>query len=163
MKKIVLVALLISCVAGPAHADGLRLSEPAQHDEVSETFGAPIDEWPPLTPLAEVLDKPDSFMGGSLAIETKVSKVCQKKGCFFIAQQGRKTIRVAFKDYEFFVPTDIAGRKVTLVGEIKKHDVTNAQAKHLSKDLDEQGRIKSGVQYQIIASSVRVPKLGKEG
>jgi hypothetical protein len=163
MKKTVLVALFMACVTGSVHAEGLRLSEPVQQDDVSETFGTHIDEWPALTALAEVLDNPDSFMGGSLAIKTEVSKVCQKKGCFFIAQQGKKTIRVVFKDYDFFVPTDIAGREVTLIGEIKKHEVTEAQAKHLSKDLGQQSVIKSGVQYQIIASSVRVPKPSKEG
>jgi len=118
MKKVVLVALFIACAMSLVHADGLRLSEPVQQDDVSETFGAAIEEWPALTPLAEVLDNPKSYLGGSLAIKTEVSKVCQKKGCFFIAQQGGKTIRVTFKDYGFFVPTDIAGRKVTLVGEL---------------------------------------------
>jgi len=154
IKKSVLAALFIACAMCSVHAE--------VQDDVSETFGAAIEEWPVLTPLAEVLDNPDSYLGNSLAIKTEVSKVCQKKGCFFIAQQGEKTIRVAFKDYAFFVPTDIAGKAVTLVGEIKKHDVTNAQAEHLSNDLGQKGRIKSGVQYQIIASSVKVPKLSKE-
>ncbi len=156
------MALYIACAMCSVHAEGLRLSEPVQQDEVSETFGAAIEEWPVLTPLAEVFDDPESYLGDSLAIKTQVSKVCQKKGCFFIAQQGKQTIRVAFKDYGFFVPTDIAGRQVTLVGEIKKHEVTEAQAQHLSNDLGQKGRIKSGVQYQIIASSVKVPKLSKE-
>jgi len=111
---------------------------------------------------AEVLDNPKSYLGGSLAIKTEVSKVCQKKGCFFIAQQGKQTIRVSFKDYDFFVPTNVAGQQVMLVGEIKKHDVTDAQAQHLSNDLGQKGRIKGGVQYQIIASSVKVPKPSKE-
>jgi len=37
--------------------------------------------------------------------------------------------------------------------------VSDAQAAHLSKDLDEKGSVKRGVQYQLVASSVRVPKL----
>jgi len=163
MKNTVLLVLLYACVMCSVYADGLRLSEPVQQDGVSETFGAPIEELPSLTSLADVLDNPDSFLGGSLAIKTTVSKVCQKKGCFFIAQQGMKTIRVAFKDYGFFVPTNITGRQVTLIGEITKQEITDAQAKHLSQDLGQQGRIKSGVQYQITASSVRVLKSGKEG
>jgi len=153
MKKVVLVALFIACAMSLVHADGLRLSEPVQQDDVSETFGAAIEEW---------LDNPKSYLGGSLAIKTEVSKVCQKKGCFFIAQQGKQTIRVSFKDYDFFVPTNVAGQQVMLVGEIKKHDVTDAQAQHLSNDLGQKGRIKGGVQYQIIASSVKVPKPSKE-
>lgn len=158
MEKQVLVLLLALTFSSLTYAEALRLSEPVQQDESSETFGALVDSLPAVTTLATVLEAPDSFIGKSLALETEVSKVCQKKGCFFIVQQGDKTIRVTFKDYGFFVPTDIAGRKVTLVGELIQKEVSSAQAAHLSKDLGEKGSVKRGVQYQIVASSVRVPK-----
>lgn len=159
MYKRLLLGLLISSVVIAVQADVLRLSEPVQQDDVSETFGAPIKELPTLIPLLKVLENPESFLGEPFAMKAEVSMVCRKKGCFFMAQQGKKMIRVAFKDYGFFMPTDIAGRQVTLVGEIIKQNVTDAQAKHLSKDLGQPGRVKSGAQYQIIATSVRVPKL----
>ncbi len=152
------MVLLAICAVSVAAAAGLRLSDPVERDEESATFGAPIRGLPTPVSLVEVLDEPGSFLGKTLFIATKVSKVCQKKGCFFIAQQSNRTIRVAFKDYDFFVPTDIAGRQVTLVGEIEKREITDVQAKHLSKDLSQPGSIKSGVQYQIIASSVKVFK-----
>lgn len=158
MEKQVLVLLLALTFSSLTCAEALRLSEPVQQDESSETFGALVERLPAVTTLATVLEAPDSFIGKSLALETEVSKVCQKKGCFFIAQQGNKTIRVTFKDYGFFVPTDIAGRKVTLVGELIQKEVSSAQAAHLSKDLGEKGSVKRGVQYQIVASSVRVPR-----
>jgi len=46
------------------------------------------------------------------------------------------------------MPTDIAGRKVTLIGEPVQNEVSNAQVAHLSKDLREKG----GVKYQLVAS-----------
>jgi len=159
MKKHSVVLLLALTFSNLTYADALRLSEPVHQDDTSETFGALVEELPTATPLEIILETPDSFIGKRVAVETKVSKVCQKKGCFFIAQQGGKTIRVTFKGYGFFVPTDIAGRKVTLVGELIQNEVSDAQAAHLSKDLDEKGSVRRGVQYQLVASSVRVPKL----
>ncbi len=159
MKKHSVVLLLALALTSQALAEALRLSEPIHQDATSETFGALIEEPPAVTQLATILEAPQTFIGKQLAIETKVSKVCQKKGCFFIAQHEGKAIRVTFKDYSFFVPTDIAGRKVTLVGELIQNEVSEAQATHLSKDLGEQGSVKRGVQYQLVASSVKVPKL----
>jgi len=159
MKKHSIVLLLALALTSQAFAEALRLSKPVHQDATFETFGALIEELPTVTQLVTILEAPQPFVGRQLAIETKVSKVCQKKGCFFIAQHAGKAIRVTFKDYGFFVPTDIAGRKVTLVGELIQNEVSDAQAAHLSKDLGEQGSVKRGVQYQLIASSVRVPKL----
>ena len=158
MKKYSVVLLLALAVSSQALAEALRLSEPVHQDQTSETFGALIEDLPAVTQLAPILDAPQMFIGKQLAVETKVSKVCQKKGCFFIAQHEGKSIRVTFKDYAFFVATDIAGRKVTLVGELIQNEVSDAQAAHLSKDLGEKGSVKRGLQYQLVASSVRVPK-----
>ena len=158
MKKHSLVLLLVLAFSSLTYAEALRLSEPVHQDETSETFGALIEDLPAVTQLASIFEAPQMFIGKQLAVETKVSKVCQKKGCFFIAQQAGKSIRVTFKDYAFFVPTDIAGRKVTLVGELIQNEVTDAQAAHLSKDLGEKGSVQHGVQYQLVASSVKVPK-----
>ena len=158
MKKHSLVLLLAIAFSSLSYAEALRLSEPVHQDDTSETFGALIEELPPVTQLATILESPQTFIGKPLAVETKVSKVCQMKGCFFIAQYAGKSIRVTFKDYGFFVPTDIAGRKVMLIGELIQNEVSDAQAAHLSKDLGEQGSVKRGVQYQLVASSVRVPK-----
>ncbi len=162
MKKHIAVLLFALAASSQAFAEVLRLSDPVHQDATSETFGALIEEPPAVTQLSAILEAPKTYIGKQLALETKVSKVCQKKGCFFIAQHAGKTIRVTFKDYSFFVPTDIAGREVTLVGELIQNEVSDAQAAHLSKDLGEKGSVKRGVQYQLVASSVKVPKLVAE-
>lgn len=156
MKTLIsLLSLLIVCSA--LNAQVLRLSEPVQKDGTSETFGAPINELPALSQISDLLNLPDQYHDKTVAITANVSKVCQSKGCFFIAQQGDDLIRVAFKDYGFFVPTNIANRKVTLVGELTKREITDAEAQHLSADLGEKGSIQSGLLYEVIATSVRVP------
>jgi len=154
--KILLIVLVQLVLSSNLYADVLRLSEPVQTDETSETFGAPITALPELTNITDLLTTPDSYQQQTFALAARVKKVCQKKGCFFIAQQDDQVIRVAFKDYSFFVPTDIGNRTVTLLGILNKRTLSEKEAAHLSADLGEQGSIQSGVLYEIIATSVRV-------
>ena len=135
-----------------------RLSEPVEVTDTHETFGAAIPD--PLKPVAlsALISNHADYVGKNVAIEARVSKVCQKKGCFFIAQDGATTVRVSFKDYSFFVPTNIGGRQVTLMGELKLRDVSEEQAEHYAADLGEEGaNVTPGPQFEIVATAVRVP------
>jgi hypothetical protein len=109
--------------------------------------------------LSTLVENHADYAGRSVAVETRVSQVCRKKGCFFIAQDGDTTVRVAFKDYSFFVPTDISGRRVTLVGALKRVELSEEQAAHLEQDLQSADvDVVPGPQFEIVASAVRVPK-----
>ena len=92
-------------------------------------------------------------------VTTRVAKVCQKKGCFFIAQDGDAVARVKFKDYAFFIPTDSADKQVTLTGVFTRKELTAEQASHYAAD---EGRTEASAkarsEYQIVASSIRIPK-----
>ena len=54
----------------------------------------------------------------SVKFRAQVKEVCQEKGCWMklALANGRET-RVAFKDYGFFVPKDIAGKYVIVEGK----------------------------------------------
>ena len=136
----------------------IRLSEPVEVTDTHETFGAVMPD--PVEPvaLAALVEDHTEYAGKSVAITARVSEVCQKKGCFFIAQDGATTVRVSFKDYSFFVPTDISGRNVTLVGELKQVELTEEQAAHLEEDLGSTADVVPGPQFEIVATAVRVPK-----
>ena len=151
-----LATTLIVLVLASTSANALRLSEPVQKDETSETFGSVINVLPEQVKISQLLSAPQAYQNKEFSLQAKVSKVCQKKGCFFIAQQEEQLIRVAFKDYGFFVPTSISGRTVTLVGELVSHQLSAKQAIHLNQDLGEDGNIQSGLVYEIVATSVRV-------
>jgi hypothetical protein len=76
-----------------------------------------------------------------------------------IAREGPAFLRVSFRDYGFFVPTDIGGRRVTLVGEVVVEDVTPARVEHYAEDLGERSTVlEPGRRYEIVATSVRVPR-----
>lgn len=154
--------LVLALGAGLLQAEGIRLSEPVAEDADSETFGEAMsraEEGLPTLSLAQVVSQADELAGQQVAVNTRVAQVCQKKGCFFVAQEGAAALRVSFKDYGFFVPTDIAGRTVTLVGELVRKRRDAAEAAHLQDDAGvDAASLRAGEVYEIVASSVRVPR-----
>ncbi len=153
------VALLIALSSPAVKADNtIRLSEPVAKTEQSETFGSALDTRLPQVSLAALKAQPQDYLDTPFQVTTRVAKVCQKKGCFFIAQQDDVTIRVSFKDYGFFIPTDSGGKAVTLAGTLIKKTMSAEQAAHFRADLnDSNPALVTGVVYEIVAQSVRIP------
>ncbi|MEO1580256.1 MAG: DUF4920 domain-containing protein [Pseudomonadota bacterium] len=162
-KGSVLVATVISflavqgALADHSHDDATRLSEPVEVTDTHETFGSVLPEVDSELSLGDVMAAPADFVDADVQITTKVKQVCQKKGCFFVAQQGEHLVRVSFKDYSFFVPTDISGKTVTLHGQLVAHQMTDEQAAHFNADAGGSNAFKAGPRYEIVAVSVRVP------
>ena len=158
-SMLLVASMLLSPIGAVADDSGvLRLSEPVEATDTHETFGARLPEAGHAMALADLLADADRYLDREVKVTTSVAQVCQKKGCFFIAQDGGYTARVSFKDYGFFVPSDISGRTVTLAGELKSKDMSSEQAEHYNTDLGDESAFKPGPQYEIVATSVRVPR-----
>ncbi|NGM72678.1 DUF4920 domain-containing protein [Sphingobacterium sp. SGL-16] len=69
-------------------------------------------------------------------IEGEVIGVCKKKGCFLtLKREGQEEpIMVRFKDYGYFVPTDIVGKTVVLEGKAKVKELSVKQLQHNAED-----------------------------
>ncbi len=64
-----------------------------------------------------------------------VQEVCQVKGCWLTMDLGNDTsMRVSFKDYGFFVPTDCSGKTAVLQGQLTMETIDVATLKHLAQD-----------------------------
>ena len=153
--------LLIATGSGQAAEDTkvIRLSEPVEQTADAETFGALLDESVPMVALEELASDGGDYVGQPVRVIARVSEVCQKKGCFFIAQEGNSVMRISFKDYGFFVPTDISGKRVILTGEVVAREVTVDDAAHYAEDLGAaDSPVEPGQVYEIVATSVRVPR-----
>lgn len=139
-------------------ADGVkRLSAPVEVTEEHETFGSVMGNVAAPIGLSALLANGDEYVDADVLVTTRVAQVCQMKGCFFIAQDGDYTARVSFKDYGFFVPTDISGKTVLLKGQLRYRDVSAEQAEHYNADLEDADAVEPGRYYEIVATSVRVP------
>lgn len=67
--------------------------------------------------------------------EGEVLSVCQNKGCWMrLALPEDRTVMVRFKDYGFFVPKDIAGKKVVVEGKAFVSEVDEAERRHMAED-----------------------------
>lgn len=70
-----------------------------------------------------------------MKIEGKVVDVCKKKGCWMILEMPNgDPMRVTFKDYAFFMPMDIVGKKVVLDGIAKKQTISVETLRHYAED-----------------------------
>lgn len=137
----------------------VRLSEPVAQDDDTETFGVILDKSLPSLSMQDLVIDSSTHLTKPFQVEARIAKVCQKKGCFFIAQQDQHILRVSFRDYGFFIPTDSSGKTVTLAGELVQKDVSPEQAAHFKADLgSDTEMVKSGVIYEIVADSVRIPR-----
>jgi len=84
------------------------------------------------TKLEETMVGKDAM---KMKLKGEIAEVCQMKGCWMTVATGDgQTIRVTFKDYGFFVPKDVAGKKTVIEGEAKMETVDVATLKHYAED-----------------------------
>ena len=155
-----LLCVLALSAASPVLAENvIRLSEPVAVGPGYEVFGAPVGETGAALPLGEIIAASDEYAGEKVYTTAKVAKVCQKKGCFFVAHDGEATARITFVDYSFFVPTDSGGKDVTIVGTFNRKTLSEAQAQHFAQDAGEDPAKVQGPreEYSIVATSVVIP------
>ena len=158
LTVLALSSLLASLPLVAGEAEAIRLSEPVLVTDTHEVFGAPLPEGGELLSIGTLVENSESFQGETVLVETRIAKVCQKKGCFFVAQHGADSVRVTFADYGFFIPTDSGGKTVTLAGTFSREPMDEAKAEHLAADLGEEPPATvPAFEYAIVATSVAVP------
>jgi len=105
--------------------------------------------------LSSVLARPEN--GRSVLVEGVVRRACSRMGCWMelAPAEGGPGIRVTFKDYGFFVPTDSAGARARVQGTVEVSELSAAQAAHLSA---EGGSLPPGAQREVrlVASGVEL-------
>ena len=156
----VLLASTLAFAAVTAQAaEVVRLSEPVLVTDTHEVFGAPLPEAGQPIGIDDLLANSPQYEGKDVLLTTRIAKVCQKKGCFFVAQHGADSVRVTFKDYGFFIPSDSGGKTVTLAGTFARKPLSPEQAAHLAEDMGEAPpENPPAFEYAIVATSVAIPK-----
>lgn len=90
----------------------------------------------PVVDLADALSTIHAYMDTSVILEGSVRRVCQVKGCWMeLVQDGAaRGLRVTFKDYAFFVPTDSDGHAARIEGVFETNVFSKRQADHLIEE-----------------------------
>lgn len=71
-----------------------------------------------------------------IQLTTTIEKTCAMKGCWMEVKDGKGgTMRVTFKDYGFFVPTEgVAGKETIIEGILEKKTYTVDELRHYAED-----------------------------
>jgi len=142
-----------------AESEVTRLSEPVEVTATHEIFGSTLPEAGTPLSLGDLMKDNEKYLDQEVLVTTRIAKVCQKKGCFFVATEGPSTARVTFKDYGFFIPTDSGGKNVVLLGTFSRKSVSEEQAEHYAADLGETAEPTPGrFEYSIVASAIKIPR-----
>ncbi len=155
-----IVGLLFAANLGFAqNADkSKQLSEPVESGENYKVYGSEFPDEVKFFSPGYLVRNANVFKGQQVATRGEIKQVCQKKGCFFMLSAGEKNIRVTFKDYKFFIPTDAVGSQVQLTGVFRVKELTKDQAKHYAEDAGKDTVDVEGVgqEYNIVATSVKI-------
>ena len=116
-------------------------SQDVSTDETKEliayaSFGEKINDEDVLT-KEEIIEKYKSLKSGDTAFvkfTTKVNEVCQTKGCWMLLDLGDDEAMVRFKDYGFFMPKNIADRKVIVNGKAYVSEMSIEEQRHYAED-----------------------------
>ena len=112
------------------------------------------------TTLASLLMNPEAQKGKTVVVEGLVRRACEQKGCWMELAEAKAGpgVRVTFKDYGFFVPTDSAGRTAKVVGLVKVTELSEGMVAHYRSEgatvpTDSQGHSR---EVQLVASGVEL-------
>jgi wobble nucleotide-excising tRNase len=148
MKKLSILMILLSIAF---------LGQAQKYD----SFGKKIKSKGSINASQLVKNEPNTQ---TVKVEGEVESVCQMAGCWMkIKTEDGKTMRVTFKDYGFFVPKDIAGKKVIFEGVASVKTTSVADLKHYAEDA---GKTKEEIakitepktELTFLADGVLVPK-----
>ena len=99
-----------------------------------KSFGEGVKKGDVIT-TSEISAKLGDKAKADMKVTGVVTLVCQKKGCFMnLAMPNGETIFVNFKDYAFFMPKDIAGKKVVIDGFAERKETSVEDLKHFAED-----------------------------
>lgn len=102
--------------------------------EGTTNFGKLIeaDDAVSMNDFADLVKDKDSV---KVKFSAVAKDVCKKKGCWMKVQTANdELMRISFKDYGFFVPKDISGKKVVVEGIAVRDTVTVEELRHFAED-----------------------------
>lgn len=100
-----------------------------------------------LVSLVDAVEASGSFTG---KVSGKIKEVCSSKGCWFSMElPNGSSMRVTFKEYGFFIPTNSQGFPITIEGVATLTETDVATLRHYAED---QGKTKEEV------AAIQTPK-----
>lgn len=71
----------------------------------------------------------------NVTVEGEIAEVCQAMGCWVkLKNDHGEDVMIKFKDHEFFVPKDIAGKYAIVHGYGEKKEISVEERRHMAED-----------------------------
>lgn len=160
MRKIILLSLLISTAAiAHEHADKQEkkfvAATAVEKTEAGSVYGANLPKsMPAAVDLERAVENADEHAGKLAAFSGRITKVCQKMGCWVVLTSDNGTFaRVTMHEHAFGVPKDSSGPAI-VYGTLSEKTLSAEEIEHLKKDGAESA---SASEWQIDALSVLIP------
>lgn len=101
--------------------------------DANGNFGAVISEEGAVavTEIPAMLKGKDSVF---VKVKGEIASCCQKKGCWMTMPMADDELMVRFKDYEFFVPKNSAGKNTVLEGWAYREEISVDELRHYAED-----------------------------
>lgn len=130
MRRMIIIGCMLAMSFASVHASA-RVREEPRSASKGVVYGAGVTTGE-RTPLNAAM-KAKNF-GTSIRVTGSVTEVCKVKGCWMMLRDGKSKVRVTFKDYGFFMPKNLVGRKVALEGVLTEETLTEKDARHYAED-----------------------------
>lgn len=143
------LAFSVSCQKSPLSAKKTTYELVGEAKEVPGNYGDLVKEKGSIS-TAALLTKVETKGTFEGKVTGVIQEVCTKKGCWFtMALPNGSSMRVTFKDYGFFIPTNSQDFPITLDGVATLTETDVETLRHYAAD---QGKTKQEVE------AITVPK-----
>jgi hypothetical protein len=112
---------------------GVAMAEQSRGIPAGTDFGAGLT-LEQSTALADVVQDPERFAEQPVLLHGRIADVCQRKGCWVILRDEGEHVRVRFKDYGFFLPTDSTGEEAFVEGVVTVKTLSEEDARHYESE-----------------------------
>jgi hypothetical protein len=137
----------------------LPLAAQSPTDSAVVKRGAPVSAGPAIA-VTQLVAAARNYTAKAVIVEGMITNECTEKGCWMqVAPNAEaKGMRVTFKDYGFFIPQSMIGRRARMEGMTKVTTHSKAAADHLIGEGAQLQRNADGTatEVQFVASGVEL-------
>ena len=132
--------------AGDVYSDSQAIEATGEY----ELYGEPMPDVMEKFSLGDAVAQFGEFIGAEMQISGLVARMCGGEECYFMLEDGGKTAKVILVDPSAPMPSEIAGRNVTVFGMLEAVDAEGNPQVEASEDG------KGSLHFRILTRSVRV-------
>ncbi len=150
-----------SAIATAALILALPLAAQSATDSAIVRRGAPVPAGTAIA-VAQLVASARNYTAKAVVVEGVITRECTEKGCWMQVAPSAETngMRVTFKDYGFFIPQSMVGRRARMEGMTKVTTHSKAAADHLIGEGAQLQRNADGTatEVQFVANGVELHK-----